>query len=374
MKNNPPFKQVRFKQIMALLKNPIWNLALILFCFSVHPLYSQITNLEDVQEKYNWMDELINFEFRSYLKTGINNSHVNRTIPDGCIRVKIINNEPQFSHPFPSKDSPYYSFYDLMTTLCKFYKIPDVEFIYHHHDGLHTSLRLGIPILAGCRRGDIDDVILFGDWTLRPQEWQDSVDLLTAQAEKTPWESRRNQIIWRGTNSDGFYNQDNCFDFSRGKVVYDSLLRPDIIDARFYSFNEWRTQGALPLNLLGNYLPPIEQLDYKYHLVITGAMGSYPNDRWKMFTGSTIFWIPHNEVLWYHYPLKPYVHYIPTTGDLDVLTDRYEWAESHPNEAKKIADNAKEFAKENLQTSHFLLYMYKVLKKYESLCLHPIIP
>ena len=41
-----------------------------------------------------------------------------------------------------------------------------------------------------------------------------------------------------------------------------------------------------------------------------------------------------------HSLLKPWVHYIPIQEDLMDLKKRYEWAESHPNEARAISDRA----------------------------------
>ncbi len=41
----------------------------------------------------------------------------------------------------------------------------------------------------------------------------------------------------------------------------------------------------------------------------------------------------------------PWVHYVPIKADLSDLREKYEWAESHPNEAKQIAEKATEFAR-----------------------------
>ena len=43
-----------------------------------------------------------------------------------------------------------------------------------------------------------------------------------------------------------------------------------------------------------------------------------------------------------HGLLKPWVHYIPIREDLMDLRERYEWAESHPNEAREISNRATE--------------------------------
>lgn len=43
--------------------------------------------------------------------------------------------------------------------------------------------------------------------------------------------------------------------------------------------------------------------------------------------------------------IKPWVHYVPIREDLMDLKERYDWAESHPNEARKISERATEFVK-----------------------------
>lgn len=330
------------------------------------PLYSKIENLESIAHQYVWMDELVRQEFRVWRK--IDTQRLNQAVPPGFLRVTITGGKPSFSSPLPSDSSQSRFFFELIKILCETYRVPDVTFLYWHHDGVVSSPQLGIPVLVGCRRGDIPDAILFGDWNFSCIEWDQFTEEMSVFAETVPWEERIKQIVWRGKNTDGSYNNSNYSGYSRGASVAASLQHPEMIDARFYASCQWHTQEPLAPYLFGDYKTPFEQSRYRYQLVITGALGSYPNDRWKLFTGSTLFWIPHNEVLWYHYALRPYVHYIPTQGTPDAILSAYIWAETHPIEAKKIAENGMQFAKNNLQASHFLFYMYKVLKKYASLC------
>ena len=46
--------------------------------------------------------------------------------------------------------------------------------------------------------------------------------------------------------------------------------------------------------------------------------------------------------------MRPWQHYIPVQRDLSDLMDRVAWAIRNPAAAKKIADQAYEFAKEHL--------------------------
>jgi hypothetical protein len=46
---------------------------------------------------------------------------------------------------------------------------------------------------------------------------------------------------------------------------------------------------------------------------------------------------------YFHDRIKPYVHYVPISPDLSDLKEKFDWAESHSNYAKQIADQATEF-------------------------------
>lgn len=46
--------------------------------------------------------------------------------------------------------------------------------------------------------------------------------------------------------------------------------------------------------------------------------------------------------------LKPFVHYVPVRRDLQDLVWRIDWLNKHPEEAKKIGNNAAQFAKNHL--------------------------
>ena len=43
--------------------------------------------------------------------------------------------------------------------------------------------------------------------------------------------------------------------------------------------------------------------------------------------------------------MEPWVHYIPVASDLRDLKAKFDWAESHPEEAKNIADRGTELIK-----------------------------
>ena len=62
--------------------------------------------------------------------------------------------------------------------------------------------------------------------------------------------------------------------------------------------------------------------------------------------------------------LQANVHYIPVQSDLSDLIEKMKWAQSNDPFSKKIADQAYQFAKENLMFGDVLHYLSLVLKRY----------
>lgn len=60
--------------------------------------------------------------------------------------------------------------------------------------------------------------------------------------------------------------------------------------------------------------------------------------------------------------LKPMVHYVPLERNLSNLVEQLEWSINHDDEAKEIAENARQFALSHLMPKDILCY-YAVLFK-----------
>ena len=86
---------------------------------------------------------------------------------------------------------------------------------------------------------------------------------------------------------------------------------------------------------------------YKYHIDLGGGGGT----TWS----GTIEKLGMPGLLFHHVtPMKDYIHdflipwkhYIPVSTDLKDLKQKFDWAESHPQEAKRIADSSTDFMRE----------------------------
>ena len=90
-----------------------------------------------------------------------------------------------------------------------------------------------------------------------------------------------------------------------------------------------------------------ELAKYKYHIDFGGGGGT----TWS----GTIEKLALPGLLFHHVtPMKDYIHdhlvpwrhYIPVSADLNDLKSKFDWAESHPVEAKRIADEGTKFMRE----------------------------
>lgn len=84
---------------------------------------------------------------------------------------------------------------------------------------------------------------------------------------------------------------------------------------------------------------------HRYQIDIGGGGGtSWTGTLSKLLMPGLLF---HHETLtkdFFYDEMKPYVHYVPVKQDLSDLKEKFEWAESHPEEAQAIAKAGTELA------------------------------
>jgi hypothetical protein len=187
------------------------------------------------------------------------------------------------------------------------------------------------------------------------------VDEVMVTANRS-WNELNNQVFWRGAR----HFPHACTHLIRGnnpEVEVDP--RADL--AELSKHKGWLNASHAPT-------PRSEFLDHRYLLDVGGsacvtcallspcplarAPGSTPKEphsapercrprprlpprwdalRWKLASGRLVFrvYLPARD--WFHQFLEPWVHYIPVATDLSDLEARWLWAESHPEEAQRIA-------------------------------------
>ena len=89
----------------------------------------------------------------------------------------------------------------------------------------------------------------------------------------------------------------------------------------------------------GEYMDLETLATYKYQIDIGGGGGTtWSGTLEKLAMPGVLFHHVTPTKDYFHDLLVPYVHYIPVKDDLSDLREKYEWAESHPIEAKQITN------------------------------------
>ncbi|HSX38260.1 MAG TPA: glycosyl transferase family 90 [Chlamydiales bacterium] len=311
---------------------------------------------------HEWMDIQINREFESF-NEGISLEDINQAEnqPGNLVRYKIINREV-FGSEMVIKDE--------LIDLCRRFPVPDVDFIYDYSEIVSNTFCPKIPIFGLAKIKGEKGVILFDENITRHFNWDSLVKETIEASIKNPWNTKINTLFWRGSASDGWYGIENWKNPPRGKLVYLSQLYPDLIDAGFFRINPWHSNTLEQTWQATGKKEPMPYdyiLHFKYGIDLDGSTCSIPATMWKLFMNSVIFKHDSDLVMYFHEQLKPYVHYIPVKRDLSDLFEQLAWAEEHDEEARKIAENAQQFALTNLTTESRRLYFYKVLVKYATL-------
>ncbi len=133
----------------------------------------------------------------------------------------------------------------------------------------------------------------------------------------------------------------------------DTLLEPlPWINVKFFNDSrgsDWQTCGQT----VAPYTRPKDMANYKYQIDFSGIGGTtWLGTISKLAMPGLLF---HHEAPtkdWFHDDIHPWVHYVPVNMNVSNLEDMFRWAESHPEQAKRIAQQAQDFARE--QVTHRL--------------------
>mmetsp|Transcript_11620 Transcript_11620/g.17535 ORF Transcript_11620/g.17535 Transcript_11620/m.17535 type:complete len:573 (-) Transcript_11620:1010-2728(-) len=109
-------------------------------------------------------------------------------------------------------------------------------------------------------------------------------------------------------------------------------------------YKQWEDIG---FPLAGHGMPPEEMSKFKYHIDIGGGGGTtWTGTTGKLAMPGLLFHHITPTKDYIHDHLLPWVHYVPVQSDLSDLREKVDWAETHPDEARKIAESATEFMRQ----------------------------
>ena len=101
-------------------------------------------------------------------------------------------------------------------------------------------------------------------------------------------------------------------------------------------------------------IPMYEQLKYKYLLDLQGN-GYSGRLKYMLHSGRLLFIQDRKWKSYYHFKLKPYVHFIPVKEDFSDMYDQLEWAENNPHKVVEIIQHATDFALTELKYENVIL-------------------
>ncbi len=243
-------------------------------------------------------------------------------------------------------------------TLIQKAELPNMDFILSYYDGYPCAgicpKDLKAPILVSAKLKQAPNGILIPDWRSIGAWWIS--DIKSVKKAQVPWEKKKNFALWRGGLTKTI----------RYKLCQLSLDFPDILDARLSSYPEDPDlrKKIDEEGVMGDRCSWEEFLECKYLPYVDGVMCAAPALQWRLLSGSVTFKPDSNEIQWFYRALKPNIHYVPVKNDLSDLIGKLKWASAHDAECKKIAENARRFAEDNLMYNDVLNYFFYTLKRY----------
>jgi len=130
-------------------------------------------------------------------------------------------------------------------------------------------------------------------------------------------------------------------------------------------FKTWEDAG---FPVAGEYMNGLQLAKYKYQIDLGGGGGTtWSGTVNKLGMPGLLFHHVTATKDYIHDQIQPWVHYVPVRSDLEDLLEKLEWAESHPEEAKQISENATELMRK-LSSSEgfeplFHMYLFKPLQE-----------
>ena len=111
-----------------------------------------------------------------------------------------------------------------------------------------------------------------------------------------------------------------------------------------------------------SYVSLEDHTRYKY-LIDSGAAGFSARMKFLLFSNRPLFLVSREEYKkeYFYNGLIPYQHFIPVKQDLSNLLLQLEWAENNYSYAMTIANNARNYALENLNKQAVIKYLTKVI-------------
>jgi hypothetical protein len=293
-------------------------------------------------------------------------------------------------------------FKNMLETLVKERKIPNVEFFMNDRDfpllkkdltepyqHLYDSEKVKIdkkfqhkkyaPLFSKSITDEYADILLptNDDWVKASNHYfldECSNKLHNKEWEKINinWETKIPICIFRGSATGCGITVENNMRLKAAKL---SVENKDILDAGITDWNA-RPKKFMkrPIEIIdissfdfkiANKITNIEKSNYKYILNIDGNVSAFRLSS-ELSMMSVVFIVKSPYKLWYSHLLKEYEHFIPIKEDLSDLIEQIKWCIKNDKKCYQIAKNAHTFYNRYLTKDAILDYMKTKLETIHS--------
>ncbi|MES2504157.1 MAG: glycosyl transferase family 90 [Myxococcota bacterium] len=183
------------------------------------------------------------------------------------------------------------------------------------------------------------------------------------------WESKVEQLVWRGSQTGGVFDATNWKEFGRSKLVLKCNEIPALCNAGFSSYSQVTEEGMLAMAGeigLKERISEPEMMKWKY-------VASYDGNGWAdrfvrlLASGSVVFKQDSPFYEFFYSSLVPYKHYLPVKQDSSDLAEQILWARQNDSKVRIIVKNANEFVGSQMRQPMVEQYVYRLLQTYGDL-------
>ena len=243
-------------------------------------------------------------------------------------------------------------------------------------------------------------VLLPMEWQLSPGQARKQTMGVHRHGAEHPWETRPQQLYWRGTNSNCFvscevgqvsegrqawedclksydcetpWSVSNWLSLPRGRLVRMSQLFPDAINARWVGLSQPMDDELWSYceesNLTDERTSQWTQAEWAFAINVDGT-GSGDRVYWQMLAGCVVLIQDSPWVSWLvgeiggPAALAPAKHYIPIRYDLMDILDKLTWLQENKYDAKHLAETSERWARKFLSYDWVLFYLDRAIRRY----------
>ena len=251
--------------------------------------------------------------------------------------------------------------------------LPDVDFLLSTEDGFCVDPGdLSCPVFAFSKVEGLSPFILIPD-SKALQSYAGLREEIIKSNRKYSWTKKLPQVFWRGGVNGPPIRMDNWSVLPRIKLVLQSLLFPQEINARFVNLHSLSyappeiSKIFKERKMAGRWVGKKDHLKYKYLVDIDGGSCTFERYYWLLLSNSVVLKQITPNQQWYYGMLEPYKHYIPVKEDLSDLMEQIRWAKENDDEARKIAENATDLVMQHLSGEDIYVYLYHLICEYARL-------